>query len=112
MISIRQMAPHIFKPKTQKSKFTENIQKKSAFRDIPGIPAQKSTNKNPKKCHRSTHTLGATVAGARGTGGPMSVSDGSYVTDLAERWSSACAEAPIRDPAGEEAMVNGKSAGY
>ncbi|CAE7752566.1 betA [Symbiodinium sp. CCMP2456] len=28
----------------------------------------------------------------RGTGGPMSVCDGSYRTDLAERWSEACAE--------------------
>eukprot|EP00439_Symbiodinium_sp_Y106_P031575 s6215_g3.t2 len=28
----------------------------------------------------------------RGTGGPMSVCEGSYRTDLAERWSEACAE--------------------
>lgn len=28
----------------------------------------------------------------RGRAGPMSVSDGSYVTELAERWSTACAE--------------------
>ena len=28
----------------------------------------------------------------RGQDGPMSVSEGSYVTDLAERWSNACAE--------------------
>lgn len=51
----------------------------------------------------------------RGRAGPMSVSDGSYVTELAERWSSACAEVcgvpRVRDMSDVAADEDSKGAG-
>eukprot|EP00435_Cladocopium_sp_Y103_P035944 s1703_g9.t1 len=51
----------------------------------------------------------------RGSAGPMSVSDGSYVTELAERWSTACAEVcqvpRVRDMSDVAADEDSKGAG-